>query len=260
MKKNLLIILIILFLQGCASKMEKPIDPIKKNRINPALHSAWINQIPGNNYVIGIAKISNDVDSMKESAKQMAAVMMNRNKSSFVIKNYAAIDKEDMLKSDDAKFELNVGSTKELRKIYQDLELVDYSIAYGYFFGLFSLNGIDVPNKTKIKNPFVQPSWFEEDKFSDEGNLIVCHTKATSSNLVTAWQNAAEKARQKYAEYFTKDVQGRILSYNEDVRVDVAVETSIMLKNLQINKSYFVPHCKNEIWRFDVYFETIMEK
>ena len=260
MKRNLIFALIVFFFQGCISQMDKPIEPIKENNLNPASLSAWINQLPGDNFVIGIAKKTNDANRMIESAKQMAAVMMNRNKNSFVIKNYAMIEKENLTKSGSAKFELNVGSTKDLQKIYEKLELVDYSIAYGYFLGLFSIDGRDVSNKTKIENPLEKPSWFDEGIFSDGENTVICHTKATSYNLVTAWEKAAEKSRQKFAEYITKNVQSVILSNNEQIRADVAVETRLMLKNLQINKSYFVPHCKNGIWRFDVYFEMIMEK
>jgi hypothetical protein len=155
-------------------------------------------KVEGDNFVIGIAKKTNDANRMIESAKQMAAVMMNRNKNSFVIKNYAMIEKENLTKSGSAKFELNVGSTKDLQKIYEKLELVDYSIAYGYFLGLFSIDGRDVSNKTKIENPLEKPSWFDEGIFSDGENTVICHTKATSYNLVTAWEKAAEKSRQKF--------------------------------------------------------------
>lgn len=261
MKKLVLVLFTIVLLGGCLPKMGKLETPKKTNQIKIDPVGVWAYQLPQNNkYVVGIARKSDNIDNMTDSAQQMAAIMMNRNKNSFVIKNYAAIESERIRNSGNAQFELNVGSTKHLRKIYKSLELVDYSMAYGYFIGLFSVNGAEAPSKAKIQGTHEVPAWFEENKFQDSSNTLICHTTSTSRDLKTAWEAAAEMARQQFAEYLMKSVQSRILADDSNVRSDVAVETRLLLKNIQISKSYFIPRCINGTWRYDVYFEIIMEK
>ena len=259
MKKIVVIILFTFLLFGCVDvvkKFEKP-KKISETELLPS----WINGMNSKDYVVGISRKSNDRKTMEESAKQMAAVMMNRNNSSFVIKNYANTESENFQQSGSAKFAMNVGSSpRKLKKIHKKLKLVDEAVAYGYFFGLYSIKGGKTPSKHKIKNKLVAPSWFKEDYFVNDKKKVVFHSKATSIDLKIAWENASENVRAKFARYLVKNVYGNVKVANDKVRKDIAMESRLMLENLVIRKSYFVVRNEQQTWKYDVYLEMVKEK
>jgi hypothetical protein len=260
MKKPLILFVLLLLFAGCLKQQQKPQAPQKKSSDNTRVAS-WVTGLSSKYFVVGIARKSNDVENMTESAKQMAAVMMNRNNSSFVIKNFASTETENIRNSGNASFALNVGSSpQKLKGVYNSLELVDFSMAYGYFFGLFSVNKVAAPSCSQINLTEQPPKWYREDYFEEDSEKIVFQSKATSIDLKTAWEKAAETVRQKFALYLVKEIEGRILDAEDMVREDIAMESRLMLKNLVISRSYFVPRLQNGTWRYDVYFEMFMEK
>ncbi|MFO7896882.1 MAG: hypothetical protein R6U84_08120 [Candidatus Cloacimonadales bacterium] len=260
MKKITIFILCMFIFSGCIKQQEKPQSPQKITAKSTPLAS-WVTGLSSKYLVVGIARKSNDVEKMTESAKQMAAVMMNRNNSSFVIKNFASTEAESIRNSGKASFALNVGSSpEELKQVYNSLELVDYSMGYGYFFGLFGVDGVAAPSCSQLELSQAAPQWYREDYFLENEEKIIFQTKATSIDLKTAWEKAAETVRQKFAQYLVKEVAGRILEAEDQVREDIAMESRLMLRNLIISKSYFVPRLKNGTWRYDVYMEMLMEK
>ena len=258
MRRLLIILGVLILVFGCASQkpVEKEIKIIKK--IEKISLPAWIYDLPQTDeFVVGISSRSIYEDQMKDASKQMASVMHSRNKASYTITKSAATTKEDYLSGGSAQFKLNVSSSpEETQRIYENLQLVDEVFYYEFYLALFAESTNEVNESCKTKYVANFPEWYENDGLKvDEGNLR-SYASESSSNLISAWETAAEKARFEIAKYLEKDVQSVLTSENENITKKYAIETRQKLAEIQISRSHITSELYDNLRSYKVYLEV----
>ena len=260
MYKLLLLLLIISFSLGCASQ-----KPIFKETI---FHKMEYIQVPlwaysppaQSDYVIGISTKSFDEEAMRDAARQMAAVMKSRNTGSYTIEKFAMTTTSNIIKDGKSVFKLNVGSPEEAERIYNSLHLVDEAYLYDFYLGLFSESQTEIAESYKEKRIFNFPDWYKKDQIIDEGNIIISYASDRSYNLVTAWEKTAEKARFGLAKYLEKDIQGALISKDEEIDKRIAIESTRKLAKMHIKRSFIVTEIYDSLIGYKVYLEMEMKK
>ena len=256
MNRIVTLFLIFIFIVSCVSEQQivekKEIKKIEKMSL-----PAWIYELPpGDNFIIGIAGKSIYEDQMKDAAKQMAAVMHSRNRSSYTISKRAATDKEDYLGGGSAGFNLNVSSSpEETRRIYDSLVTLDEVDYYGYFITLYSDGKAILSDKFKKRYVANSPKWFENNGLKLDGDIILSYASTSSSDLITAWENAAEQARFEIAEYLEKNVQSSLTNKNDQIEKKYAIETRRKLSHLKISRSFITSQLYDNLRSYKVYLE-----
>ena len=146
-----LMMLIGLMFTGCSNDIIIHNIQQPEKRIIKESFPFWVYQIPENeNTVVGISHLTFDEKKYIEAAKQMAAVMMSRNESSFVVDKYAETNSENIIKTGKAEFKLNVSSDpQKTEELFSKLKLITSYKYNGYFIGLFSLKNLKLPEKYK---------------------------------------------------------------------------------------------------------------
>ena len=221
----------------------------------------WVYKLPEGNFVIGISRKTADKEEMIDAAKQMAAVIMSRNKASFTVDKSAYRNSEDIMKSGKAQLKINVSfSPKETEKIYSELKMADQTFYFNYFIALFSTSEITLNDDYKKKNYLPEPSWLAENKITKENHKLKTYVSATSSDLIIAWEKAAEKARLQIADYLEKNVEGLVKSKNEEIEKLITLETNKIIGNLRISRSYIRTEMKDSLIGYTVYLEMEMKR
>ncbi|MDO9578365.1 MAG: hypothetical protein Q7J16_10810 [Candidatus Cloacimonadales bacterium] len=258
MKRIFIIIIVFIVFAGCAQKpVEKEAKTIKK--IEKMSLPAWAYELPQTgDFVIGISSHSIYEDQMKDAAKQMATVIHSRNKASYTITKSAATDKEEFLSGGSAQFKLNVSSDQEeTQRIYESLKLLDEYFYYEFYLALFSENSAGVTESCKTRYVANFPDWYENDGLKVEEGYVRCCASESSSNLVSAWEEASMKARFEIAKYLEKNVQSELTSENEDITKKYAIETRLKLAELKISRSYITSELCDNLRSYKVYLEMI---
>jgi len=254
MRKLIILILPILVILGCATQNKIYRQQTQDLFEVPPLPK-WIYSTP-ENYVIGISRKSINHEEMKDSAKQMAAVMESRNLASYTIEKYANTTSDEILKSNTTEFKLNVSSSPQHTElIYKSLSLVDSTEALGYFFGLFSMTSSEVQSSGKRTYIKRLPEFYDIDKLMISENAITCFRTESSASLVHAWEKAAEEARFEIAKYFEKQVQSVIINTDEITEKRIALETAEKLSQMKLKASYITTELKDNLRLYKVYHE-----
>ncbi len=259
MKKIFLILFVFILLVSCASPKPEVDHPKVIKKIEQAALPGWAYQLPSaGNYVIGIAARSIYEDQMKDAAKQMAAVGLSRSKSSYTISKSAATTAEEFLTGGSASFKLIVSSSpQETERIYQNLELIDEEFYYGFYLALFSEKKTVLSENYKMRHVASFPDWYENDGLKIENNTIYSYASESSSDLITAWKKAAEKAQFEIGNYLEKEVQSILLSENDNVTTKIAIETRLKLTKMEVERSYITSELNDNLRSYKVYLEMV---
>lgn len=264
-KVFLLSFIIGLIISGCCSsgKCKKPEQPAKiiapnsGTKLTIPLVPDWFLNQQNNNYCIGFALKSYDRETMKDGAKQMAAVMKSRNNSAYSIKKYAKTDSDNFNQNGSADFQLEVSTDPTVpQKIYDKLTLIDSFFINDNFVGLFSESEIKV-NKTKTLPHF--PDWASNKELRIEKNRAISVGKATSASLIPAYEAAVQNAREKILAYYITSVNSAILNIDESMQSEVAVESSGKLVSMQINHCFVTTMFRGGLYSYEVQVEMEME-
>lgn len=258
---NLLIAVIAaLILLSCSTSYYPQAKPVL-NKVGMEALPCWLYQLPEDgDYVVGISTRNFDLDSMQDAARQMAAVMHSRNAGSFTINKFARTSGSDRLKEGSGEFRLNVAEPETTQKIYDRLNLVDETYLYDNYIALFSLLNDDIDESYCKKQVMNFPEWFKNDDIIITDDTILSHSYESSHDLTTAWEKAAEKARLQLAKYLEKDVQSYVLSRDENIKKQIAIESSRKLLNMDISRSFIIMKNFDSLISYEVYLEMRMEK
>lgn len=249
---NFFIVFLILF--GCHSPepyiyRQTFIDRIK----HPALPGWLTDQVP-ENCVIGIARKTSNHEKMQSAAKQMASIEYNRNHASITIEKNASRTEDDPQLSGKAEFKLNVSAfPQETKKILSRLILQDSTFLFDYYICLFSLGDQNIATKLKETKVVKSPKYFGQNLLVQNDNGLTFHSTARSSDLIKAWQKAAENARLEISNYYEKEVQTALINQDERITKDIVLETKRILSNLEIEKSFIASETRDNLQIFKVY-------
>jgi hypothetical protein len=258
--RRIIILFFLFLLIGCSSQFPVKNSPVMKKMELNAL-PCWIYELPAEgDYVIGISTRSFDEFSMQESARQMAAIIRSRNKSSFTINKFARTSGSDNLKEGNTLFQLNVAEPEKTRKVFENLKLIDETFLFDNYIALFSETENSIDESYCKKQVMNFPQWFKEDKLTVTDTEILSCSKAGSYNLATAWEKAAEKARFQLAEYLEKDVQSSVISNNEVIEKQIAIESTRKLIDISIPRSFIILKNIDSLISYEVYLELRMNK
>jgi len=253
--KYLILFPAVILLFACSSQfseLEKPV--LNKIELEPL--PGWLYELPTQgNYVIGISARNYDPESMQEAARQMAAIIKSRNRGSFTIDRYARTSGSDLLKEGNIRFQLNVSEPDETLRIYDSLNLIDETFLFDHYIALFSESEITIDQFYCQKSILNFPDWYKQDEIVIVDDQILCYTQDSSYNLVTAWEKTAEKARYQLAGYLEKDVQGKLISKNEEIEKQIAIESTKKLVNLEITKSFILMKNYDSLISYQVFME-----
>jgi len=257
--RTLIILILPILILGCATHNNIYRQEAQDVFEIPSLPK-WVYSTP-DSFVVGISRKSMNHDDMKDSAKQMAAVMESRNHASYTIEKYASTSNEEILKSNVTEFKLNVSSSPQhTEQIYDSLILVDSTESLGYFFGLFSMMISEM--QSSDKKAYIQrlPDFYDIDKLVNSTNAITCFRTESSASLVHAWEKAAEEARFEIAKYFEKQVQSAIINTDEITEKRIALETAEKLSKMKLKASCITTELKDNLRLFKVYHEMEIAK
>jgi hypothetical protein len=247
-------------LLSCSSSPPAQAEPVLKKVGMEAL-PCWLYQLPEEgDYVIGIAPRNFDRESMQDAARQMAAVMHSRNAGSFTINKFARTSGSDQLKEGTGRFRLNVAEPETTQKIYNRLNLIDETYLYDNYIALFSLISNEIDESYCQKQVINFPEWFKKDDIIISDDVILSHSFESSHDLTTAWEKAAEKARLQLAKYLEKDVQSYVVSQDEKIEKQIAIESTRKLLNMNIFRSFILMKNFDSLISYEVYLEMRMEK
>ncbi len=260
MKKTaLLLIVIMLLVINCSTSSRHYKKDSFIHKYESLALPAWIYDSQGQDFVVGISRKSYNLEDMEDAAKQMAAVMKCRNEGSYTIEKYATTESEKLMGSGKVVFKLNVcADPEDMKRIYENLELIDQTEICGFFLGLYTIGGKNIENNYRKKSVQKFPDWFSEEKLIANDDVIYAYQTESSSDLETAWIRAAENARQELAKYLEKDVMGRITSIDDEFEKDIIIESTKKLVNMEITRSYIQSELKDALYSFKVYLELKM--
>ncbi len=225
------------------------IDRIK----HPALPGWLTDQVP-ENCVIGIARKTSDHEKMQSAAKQMASIEHSRNHASITIEKKSSRTEDDPQLSGKAEFKLNVSaSPQKAKKILSRLILQDSTFLFDYYICLFSLGDQNIATKLKEAKVVKSPKYFGQNLLVQNDNSLIFHSTARSSDLIKAWQKAAENARLEISKYYEKEVQTVLINKSERITKDIVLETKRILSNLKIEKSFISSETRDNLQIFKVY-------
>jgi len=258
--KQIILFIIILLLISCSSEIVLVKQPaLKKMGIEPL--PCWVYELPAeSDYIIGVSARSFDHDSMFDAARQMAAVMKSRNKGSFTIDRFSISSGSNILREGKAVFQLNVAEPNETLRIYESLNLIDETYLYDHYIALFSETELSIPESFCQKKIINFPDWYSKDEIIIEDEYLLSHAQDGSYNLVTAWEKTAEKARYELAKYLEKEVKSIVLSQNENIEKNIAVESTKKLVNLEITRTFIIMKNYDSLISYQVYLEIKMKK
>ncbi|MBN1327613.1 MAG: hypothetical protein JW996_06660 [Candidatus Cloacimonetes bacterium] len=252
MKKIIPILLLVIL--GCAPEKQHYKKDNYIHKFEVVALPQWIYEIPpGGDFVIGVSQKSFARDDMIDAAKQFAAVIKSRNSGSYNITKYASSNEEVRT------FTLNVSSSpEETHRIYNSLELIDEAAFYDFFIALFGTPESAMAENYKTKIIRNYPDWFPENSLIIQENSILSYASASSSNLVSAWERAAEIARLELAKYLEKQVTGGIISTDEEIDKLIILETNRKLINMDITRSFIFSELNDALLSYKVYLEMRM--
>ena len=220
----------------------------------------WVfEKLETGDFVIGISPKSFDYDKMEDASKRMAAVIKGRNIGSYSISKYASqsVGEDDAT----AKFKLNVSSSiKEVKRIYNSLNLIDETYLYGFFIGLYSMKDCEIEKDFVNISELTEPEWISEEKLIVTDEVILSKAFASSIYLDIAWEKAAENARIEMGKYLEKNVQGMVKSINEKIDKTVAVESTVKTCKMNITRSHIVANIQDGLFSYKVFVEMKMER
>ncbi len=256
---------LILAFFGCSSN--KVLQEDKKETSKTTIYKPenvkvpkWVfEKLETGDFVIGISPKFFDYDKMVDAAKGMAAVIKGRNIGSYSISKYASqsVGEDDAY----AKFKLNVSSSiEEVKRFDNSLILIEETYLYGFFIGLYSEENHEIEQELVNLSELTEPEWISEDKLIVNDEVILSKAFATSINLDTAWEKAAENARLEIGKYLEKNVQGLVKSTNEIIDKSLAVETTIKTCRMKITRSHIVANMRDGFFSYKVFIEMKMER
>ena len=220
----------------------------------------WVfEKLETGDFVIGISPKSFDYDKMEDASRRMAAVIKGRNIGSYSISKYASqsVGEDD----DTAKFKLNVSSSiEEVKRIYNSLNLIEETYLYGFFIGLYSEENLEIEQELVSLSELTEPEWISEEKLIVTDDEILSKAFASSINLDTAWEKAAENARIEIGKYLEKNVQGLVKSTDEIIDKSIAVESTIKTCKMSITRSHIEANIRDGLFSYKVFIEMKMER
>lgn len=259
--KRILILFCIILVWGCSSHKAQKAEPEIVKKIEIEQLPSWLYELPADkDLVIGIAARSIYEEDMKDAAKQMATVIHSRNKASYTIVKNAATNSENIIQEGTAQFKLNVSSSpEETQHIYENLNLLDETFYYDYYLAIFSENSDSLTSDKKTKYAANFPSWYQNDGLQIDEDNIRCYASESSSNLISAWQRAAEKARFELANYLEKNVQSELLNEDDRITKKIAIETKLKLEKMKITRCFISSHLSDNLRSYKVYLEMVLQ-
>lgn len=258
--KYLFLILSLLLLISCQTAQLEEIEQPLNKRVT-GLNPLWLYELPvGSDYIIGISQCNHDTLTVENAAREMASVMKSRNTGSYTIQKFSQTDAENIQKSGNASFNLNVGTPEEAKENFKKLHIIDSHKLNHYFIGLYSIATSEIEDKYKKKEIRSFPKWYQENKIEDNSGYLTTWASDGSYDLITAWEKAAEVARYQIADYLEKDVSAGLFSNNEDITKKISIETTRKLANLEITRSYIVTEKYDTLYSYKIYLEMKMRK
>ena len=219
----------------------------------------WLYELPvGYDYIVGSAHLSPDSIATQDAAKEMAAVLKSRNTGSYTIQKATQTDSDYSIENGKATFNLNVGDPDEAKRIFNNLNLIDSHKLNNYYIGLFADISSDINDNFKQLEMRGFPKWYRERALDDKQGYITTWAEASSYDLALAWEKAAEKARYQIADYLEKDITAAVINKNDDIKKDIAIETTRKLSHLEITRSYIITEEHDNLYSYKVYLEMKM--
>lgn len=221
----------------------------------------WLHELPEGDFTIGIAHRERDEENMHIHAKQHATISKSRNDNSICIVKYTHQSSDLTHKDTEARFEINVSASPDsLVKIYEALLLIDSYNLYENFVGIYAYSKKELSDHHReIITPEFDPLEFAEPIIVKEEKLE-SYASASSTNLIRAWDRAAEQARNQLASYIQKNVESFVGRIDEKMHKDIAVETSIILGKMRISKGIITMEMVDNLLSYVIYLMIEMEK
>ncbi len=221
----------------------------------------WLHELPEGDFTIGISHRERDVENMQAYAKQHATISKSRNDNSICIIKYTHQSSDLTHKDAEARFEINVSASPDsLMKIYEALELVDNYNLYENFVGIYSKQKRELSDyHRETITPYLDPQEFSEP-IIEKDTKVESYSTGSSTNLIRAWDRAAEVARNQLAAYVQKNVQSFVGRVDEKMHKDIAIETSIILGKMRISKSIITMEMVDNLLSYVVYLKIEMER
>ncbi len=264
------ILLLALTLISCGGK-PKHYQPAVENPEtyvvdNPTMSlPAWVLTPPTDNeHVIGIAYGSSNHEKAIDSARNQAAVIMARNRSSWNVKKCAAISRDTNGFSDEdrARLEFNVSAAPDARGIYDHLTLLHDNDLDGYSICLFAPERALIDTTHVEYEPDSEPGWMDRHPVLEEDAFVSAIASSSSSDLIKAYESALVKARLELAQYSSQKVQAmrkiNEMDGQEKVLTTSAIETVVELNDLMVSRMYIRRKYTSGLFSYVVYIEMKM--
>ncbi len=241
--KNLVWIIIIIFLTGCAGHGNKKVNEnlIPLGRYMPIPN--WFLSVPAGDFCFGTAKLTVNDPEVKMSALQNATVNYCKNNNCYVVKKKAIRNTQITPGSGTREFKVVVTSDPaQLHEISDNLKLLDYFWLYDNFIGIYSTSkSIIDTSRTEVwineKNEIYYPEWFKGDLFI-EAEQVFTDVVCNSHDFIDAWQEALDAGRINLAGYSKIRVDASVYYINGVRDKMIALETSLKMNNMSIDKIF----------------------
>ncbi len=241
--KNLVWIILLIFLTGCAGHGNKTLEEnlIPRGRYMPIPN--WFISVPAGDFCFGTAKLTVNDPEVKMSALQNATVNYCKNNNCYVVNKKAIRNTQITPESGTREFQVVVTSDPEqLYKIRDNLQLLDYFWLYDNFIGIYSTgNSIIDTSRIEVwineKNGYYYPEWFKGDLFIEAGQVFT-DVACNSHDLFNAWQEALDAGRVSLAGYSKIKVDASVYHINGVRDKLIALETSLKMNNMSIDKIF----------------------
>ncbi len=268
----LILVSVTLMIGGCSSTPKSYVpaarDQQKIEVANPelSLPSWFLNPPATAHHVIGISYCDMNPDSAETSAKNQAAVILSRNRSSYNVKKDILIsDRSDYIEQDSkAQFEVNVSSSPNARKLFDALRCVEDFDLDCYHICLFSDLSTDVDTTIVTFEPHTEPEWIDRLAVEEMDGYVSSVATYRDQDLIRAYEEALIDARLQLARYKLKKVEAlkeyEVTDDYSKTHQATAIETVVQLDGLTLNRLHVQRNYNNNLFSYTVHVEMGMEQ
>lgn len=252
---------VLLTLLACSTNLANLPEELNltPDEIIPLELPEWFLTTPQDSYLaLGIAPTT-IYDSLKtdNSLREYASILASRQSSSIVIVKLKMRTTDRVKTPTLVDFRLQVArDLDELNNYYEESQVYCTTELNGMTIGLVGRKGLNLDlNCCQVPINEV-PSWYTEDTYTTETNLLVSSAKASAVNMSLAYQSAYEEAVYKLIRSIKADVRSALISSEFYYEHFIEIDASLIIENLKNTKNSLILRKCDNSFIYDAYVEV----
>lgn len=248
----------LLVLISCSANIATPPHEMKEEVLLIELPD-WFLNIPQNSGIaLGIAPtVCYDSLQTDHLLREYASILAGRSKSSVVVVKLKMKATDTCLTPTLTDFKFQVTSNLDyLKDYYENSQVYCKKELNGMTIGLIGQRGLNLDFQESQIPTNETPSWYTEDAYTTNNNLLVSTAMSSAEDISTAYQNAYENAVYKLIRSVKTDVSSALMSSHEYYEKFVEIDASLIIENIKNSQNSLVLRKFGNAFIYNAYVEV----